>query len=218
MGTIEIELSDKIRSFLVDLKSNFTAFQAEEAENTDNTFFAHIPGGADFLAGCYMPLETAVAHCNFFSPRRGNQQGILLQDRHGTPIFYDPFKYSLDNQHVFVFGPSGSGKSFFNGKLIKDRYYAGHTMVVIDSGGTYRFLFQALGGKYIAYNPESPLRLNPFLVKKKNGKYVPDPDKVAFLINFLAKMWKGDLTKHPLSEVEYALLAKFLTGYYQSYC
>ena len=38
--------------------------------------------------------------------------------------------------HVFVFGPSGSGKSFFNGKMIKDRYYAAHTMVVIDSGGT----------------------------------------------------------------------------------
>ncbi len=189
---------------------------AEEAEDTDNTFFANIPGGGGFLEGCYMPLETAVAHCNFFSPRKGNQEGILLQDRHGTPIFYDPFKYSLDNQHVFVFGPSGSGKSFFNGKMIKDRYYAGHTMVVIDSGSTYRFLFQALGGKYIEYNPESPLRLNPFLIKKKRGRYVPDTDKVAFLINFLAKMWKGDLTKNSLSEVEYALLSKFLTFYYQS--
>ena len=31
MGTIEIELSHKIRSFLVDLKSNFTAFQLGEA-------------------------------------------------------------------------------------------------------------------------------------------------------------------------------------------
>ena len=188
----------------------------EEGEDTDNTFFAHIPGGGGFLEGCYMPLETAVAHGNFFIPRKGDQEGILLQDRHGEPIFYDPFKYSLDNQHVFVFGPSGSGKSFFNGKMIKDRYYAGHTMVVIDSGGTYRFLFKALGGKYIEYNPESPLRLNPFLVKKKSGKYVPDTDKVAFLINFLAKMWKGDLTKNPLSEVEYALLSKFLTFYYKS--
>lgn len=188
----------------------------EEAEDTDNTFFSHIPGGGGFLEGCYMPLESAVAHFNFFRPRQGNKEGILLQDRHGTPILYDPFKYSLDNQHVFVFGPSGSGKSFFNGKMIKDRYYAGHTMVVIDSGGTYRFLFKALGGKYIEYNPENPLRLNPFLIKKQSGKYVPDTDKVAFLVNFLAKMWKGDLTRNPLSEVEYALLSKFLTFYYKS--
>lgn len=163
-----------------------------------------------------MPLETAMAHCNFCTPRKGDKEGIILQERHGTPIFYDPFKYSLDNQHVFVFGPSGSGKSFFNGKMIKDRYYAGHTMVVIDSGGTYRFLFQALGGKYIEYNPDNPLRLNPFLVKKKKGQYLPDTDKVAFLVNFLAKMWKGDLINNPLSEVEYALLSKFLTLYYKS--
>ena len=188
----------------------------EEAEDTDNTFFAYIPGGTGFLEGCYMPLETAVAHLNFYTNKRGDQEGILLQDRHGAPILYDPFKYKLDNQHVFVFGPSGSGKSFFNGKMIKDRYYAGHTMVVIDSGGTYRFLFKALGGKYVEYDPESPLRLNPFLIKKKEGKYVPDTDKVAFLVNFLAKMWKGDLNKNPLSEVEYALLSKFLTFYYQS--
>jgi conjugal transfer ATP-binding protein TraC len=188
----------------------------EEAEDTDNTFFAHIPGGTGFLEGCYMPLETAVAHLNFCSDRKGDQEGIILQNRHGNPIYYDPFKYHLDNQHVFVFGPSGSGKSFFNGKMIKDRYYAGHTMVVIDSGGTYRFLFQSLGGKYIEYNPESPLRLNPFLIKKKKGKYIPETDKVAFLVNFLAKMWKGDLKKNPMSEVEYAMLSKFLSSYYRS--
>ena len=188
----------------------------EEAEDTDNTFLAYLPGGCGFLEGCYMPIETAVAHLNFCANKQGDPAGILLQDRHGIPICYDPFKYSLDNQHVFVFGPSGSGKSFFNGKMIKDRYYAGSTMIVIDSGGTYRLLFKALEGKYIEYNPEKPLRLNPFLIKKKEGKYIPDTDKVAFLVNFLAKMWKGDLRKNPLSEVEYALLAKFITLYYQS--
>lgn len=114
----------------------------------------------------------------------------------------------------FCLAPSGSGKSFFNGKMIKDRYEAGHTMVVIDSGGTYRFLFKALKGTYIEYNPEQPLSLNPFLVKLKEGRYLPDTDKVAFLVQFLAKMWKGDLKQYPLVEVEYALLAKFLTAYY----
>ena len=189
---------------------------AEEAEDTDNTFLANVPGGVGFLEGTYMPLETAIAHLNLCTPRRGDAEGIILQDRHGGPILYDPFKYSLDNQHVFLFGPSGSGKSFFNGKMIKDRYYAGHTVVVIDSGGTYRFLFEALAGKYVEYNPDKPLRLNPFLVKKKDRKYAPETDKIAFLVNFLAKMWKGDLTKNPLSEVEYALLSKFLTCYYNA--
>lgn len=73
-----------------------------------------------------------------------------------------------------------------------------------------------MGGKYIEYDPEIPLRLNPFLIKKKEGKHLPDTDKIVFLVNFLAKIWKGDLNKNPLSEVEYALLSKFLTFYYKS--
>ena len=186
----------------------------EEAEETINAFLANIPGASGFLEGCYMPIETATAYLNFCSPRKGDASGILLSNRHGEPIYYDPFKYSLDNQHAFVFGPSGSGKSFFNGKMIKDRFHSGHTLVVIDSGGTYRLLFEALGGKYIEYRADHPLNLNPFLIKKRDDTYKPEPEKISFLINFLAKIWKGDLNKNPLSEVAYAMLSKFLTLYY----
>ena len=187
----------------------------EEKEETITSFLASAPGAVGFEEGMHMPLETAVAHLNFVTPKKGDSKGILLASRHGSPIYYDPFKYSLDNQHAFVFGPSGSGKSFFNGKMIKDRYYAGHTMIVIDSGGTYRRLFEALGGTYIEYRPDKPLKFNPFLFKKEGATYRQAPDKIAFLANFIAKIWKGDLEKYPLSEVEYALLSKFLTKYYK---
>ena len=187
----------------------------EEKEETIASFLASAPGAAGFEEGMHMPLETAVAHLNFITPKKGDHKGILLASRHGSPIYYDPFKYSLDNQHAFVFGPTGSGKSFFNGKMIKDRFYAGHTMIVIDSGGTYRRLFEALGGTYIEYRPDKPLAFNPFLFKKVGNTYIPASDKIAFLVNFIAKIWKGDLEKNPLSELEYALLSKFLTKYYK---
>lgn len=187
----------------------------EEAEKTAATFLSSFPGGCGFFEGLPMPLETAAGYLNFVTPRRGEQEGILLSDRHGSPIFYDPFKYSLDNQHAFVFGRTGSGKSFFNGKMIKDRYYAGHTMIVIDSGGTYRNLFKAIGGKYIEYDPEKPLALNPFLVREQEGKYKPDADKINFLVNFVAKIWKGDLKSNPLSQEEYAILSKSINAYYK---
>jgi type IV secretory pathway VirB4 component len=187
----------------------------EEAEYTISSFLASIPGGNGFLEGFYMPLESAVCYMNLVSPKRGDKKGILLNNRHGHPIYYDPFKYNLDNQHAFVFGPTGSGKSFFNGKMIKDRFYAGHTVIVIDSGGTYRRLFEALGGTYIEYRPDKPLAFNPFLFKKVGTTYKPASDKIAFLANFIAKIWKGDLAQNPLSELEYALLSKFLTNYYK---
>ena len=188
-----------------------------ETLSTCNLFFSNIPGcGGQLYKGCPMALSTASTYINWNTTRRGDKEKeLILCDRHGSPLYYDPFKYTLDNQHAFVFGPSGSGKSFFNGKLIKDRYFAGHTVVVIDSGRTYSHLFKILGGKYVEYQPNKPLKLNPFLIKKTEGKYKPDTNKIAFLVQFIGKIWKGDLNKNPLTEVEYALLSKFLTLYYQ---
>ena len=187
-----------------------------ETYDTTNLFFAAMPaGGLQLYRGLPMPLETALAYMNPITPRKGNAEGVLLADRHGTPIRYDPFNTTLDNQNAFVFGPSGSGKSFFNGKLIKERYEAGHVVLVIDSGGTYRRLFEVLGGKYIEYSAEKPLGLNPFLLKKQQGKYAPSLAKVNFLTQLLGKMWKGDLNKNPLKEAEKALLARWIPAYYQ---
>ncbi|MHB9146895.1 MAG: VirB4 family type IV secretion system protein [Candidatus Amoebophilus sp.] len=188
----------------------------EEKEDTLATFFANMPGCTGFMEGCYMPLDTAVAHLNFITPKKGDEKGILLANRHGEPIYYDTFKYSLDNQHAFIFGPTGSGKSFFNGKMIKDRYYAGQHLMVIDSGGTYRLLFEALGGTYIEYLPDKPLKFNPFLVQKQKGKYAPSSLKISFLIYFLGNIWKENLKVHPITAAEYSLLSEFLTVYYES--
>ncbi len=76
-------------------------------------------------------------------------------------------------------------------------------------------LFKAIGGKYIDYNPEKPLALNPFLVREQGGKYKPDADKINFLVRFVAKIWKGDLKSNPLSQEEYAILSKSINSYYK---
>jgi conjugal transfer ATP-binding protein TraC len=188
-----------------------------ETYDTANLFFSGMPGaGAQLYRGVPMSLETAVAYLNTIQPRKtGDPTGILLADRHKRPIYYDPFNKKLDNRHAIIFGPSGSGKSFFNGKMIKDRYAAGHRVIVVDSGGTYRRLFQALGGKYIEYSPDEPLHLNPFLLPPIKGRYYPTMGKINFLVQLVGKMWKGDLKEHPLSEVEKSLLDKWISQYYQ---
>ncbi len=211
---------DILDNRLNEIKSNFSKNGISlmgDKENTFDIFFSNLPGGGNgFWEKIYQPMQTAVSHLNFSSPQRGDKEGILLKNRHGDPIYYDPFKNRLDNQHAFVFGPTGSGKSFFNGKMIKDRYFLGHTVMVIDSGGTYRNLFKALKGKYIEYDPQIPLKLNPFLTKKTKEKHTLDTHKVSFLINFLSKIWKGDLTKYPINEVEYSILSEFLETYYEN--
>lgn len=187
-----------------------------EDYDTANLYFSAIPGnGHQLYRGQPMALKTALAYFNMITPRIGAHNGILLANRQQTPIYYDPFNLNLDNQNAFVFGPSGSGKSFFNGKMIKDRFQAGHIVIVIDSGGTYRRLFQILDGKYIEYNAETPLHLNPFLIKyNAHGLFKPDINKVTFLVQLIGKIWKGDLNTNPMSEVEKALLAGWIPEYY----
>lgn len=180
---------------------------------TMDFFFANIPGNAGKLwSGCPMPIDTACANFIWEAPRKGDIEGIILNDRHGNPILYNTFNYKLPNQHAFVFGPTGSGKSFFNGKLIKDRFFNGDTVIVVDSGGTYRRLFEILGGAYIEYKPDKPLKLNPFLIPKtKNNRYNLDTDQIVFLTEFIAKIWKEDAQ---LSKTERVLLSDFLIDYY----
>ena len=189
-----------------------------EDYDTANLFFAAMPGcAAQLYRGQPMALKTALCYFNTCTPIQGDKAGILLANRQEVPIYYDPFNLSLDNQNAFIFGPSGSGKSFFNGKMIKDRFQAGHIVIVIDSGGTYRRLFEVLGGKYIEYSPETPLYLNPFLIKpNRQGCFKPDLNKITFLVQFIGKIWKGDLNTHPMDEVEKALLSKWIVAYYAS--
>jgi len=186
--------------------------------DTANLYFSAMPGsGAQLYRGQPMALKTALCYFNSITPRIGKKEGILLENRQGVPVYYDPFNLHIDNQNAFIFGPSGSGKSFFNGKMIKDRFQAGHIVIVIDSGGTYKRLFEVLGGKYIAYNAESPLHLNPFLIRpNQEGRFKPDINKITFLVQFIGKIWKGDLNKNPISEIEQTLLSKWLVKYYAS--
>ena len=107
--------------------------------------------------------------------------------------------------------------NLFNGKMIKDRFELGHIVIVIDSGGTYRHLFQSLGGKYIELTAEKSLSLNPFLfAPNPEGKYLPDSSKIIFLVQLIGKMWKGNLNENPMNEVEKSLLSEWISSYYQN--
>ena len=188
-----------------------------ETIDTANLFCAALPGnGNQLYRRIPIPLLTAVAHMNSTTPFTGHKEGVLLANRYGEPIYFNPFNTALDNQNAFIFGPSGSGKSFFNGKMIKDRFEAGHIVIVIDSGGTYRHLFGALGGKYIELSSEKSLGLNPFLFPASgSGRYLPDSNKIIFLTQLIGKMWKGDLNENPMSEVEKSLLSEWIGDYYK---
>jgi len=68
-----------------------------------------------------------------------------------------------DVGHGLVLGMTGTGKSFIlNNILAHAQKHQPHT-VVLDVGGSYRWLTRAIGGSYISVRPDAlPFSINPF--------------------------------------------------------
>lgn len=99
----------------------------------------------------YMPL---------LSDWAGVGQGILLPTMREQFACIDPFSGVFGtNYNMAVTGTSGSGKSFFIQMLMLNVLFNGGDIFIIDVGGSYRKLCEALGGTYLEY---SNLAMNPF--------------------------------------------------------
>ena len=90
----------------------------------------------------------------------GVGRGILLPTLREQFACIDPFSGIFGtNYNMAVTGTSGSGKSFFIQMLMLNVLFNGGDIFIIDVGGSYRKLCEALGGIYLEY---SNLAMNPF--------------------------------------------------------
>ena len=90
----------------------------------------------------------------------GCSRGILLPTMREQFALIDPFSGVFGtNYNIAVTGTSGSGKSFFIQMLMLNVLFNGGDIFIIDVGGSYRKLCEALGGVYLEY---SNLAMNPF--------------------------------------------------------
>ena len=188
-----------------------------ETMDTTNLFFALAPGnGYQNYRWLLMSGDNAACYLNCATNYRTANQGELLSDRYGNPVLVNLFDTDLNNQNSVVVGPTGSGKSFTMGYFMLQRYEAGRRQIIIDVGGTYLSLMTALGGRYYQYDPQKPIKFNPFgILVDGAGQYVPDGDKINFLSTLLAIIWKG--YKRPVRQAERSVLVRLIPMYYEWY-
>ena len=114
------------------------------------------------LAACLAPI---------FGPPRGSaRSGHLGKD--SLAVFETPWRtayhYDLfagDVGHTLILGATGSGKSFALNFLLVEALKYGPRVLILDLGGSYRWLTRFLGGRYLELAPgeaEPTLRLQPF--------------------------------------------------------
>lgn len=189
-----------------------------ESIDTANLFTALSPGNS-FQCYRWLLLSGPNAMCYFhlFGPYSSEKEGIYLADRFENPLRVRLFNTDLSNQNAIVIGPSGSGKSFSVGSLMVQRHERADRQIIIDNGGSYKNAITALGGKYIEYDPEHPISVNPFFARKKeDGSFRISGDKLSFLTGLIAVIWKGRLGEG-LSQAERSVLSLLIPSFYDEF-
>ncbi len=114
------------------------------------------------LAACLAPV---------FGPPKGNRTSRHL-GREPVAVFETPwrtaYRYDLfagDVGHTLILGATGAGKSFALNFLLVEALKYDPRILILDLGGSYRWLTRFLGGRYLELAPgetEPTLRLQPF--------------------------------------------------------
>lgn len=141
----------------ISITARPTSLQMEDA------FVSTLPLGSDLLNINHNMDTTSLATTfPFTTSELTANEGIMygMNQHNGSLIIFD--RFTLENSNMVVFAKSGSGKSYFV-KLEALRSLMFNTQViVIDPEHEYQAMCEAVGGQYINFSSESPVKINPF--------------------------------------------------------
>ncbi len=148
-------LQSTLGSLSIDAKT--TDLQMEEAYKTI------LPLGQDHLNLTHNMDTTSLATTfPFTSSELTSDNGIMygINEHNDSLIVFD--RFSLENANSVVFAKSGAGKSYFVKLEALRSLMFGTEVIIIDPEKEYLDLCNAVGGQYINFSSESPIKINPF--------------------------------------------------------
>jgi conjugal transfer ATP-binding protein TraC len=92
----------------------------------------------------------------------GGAPKLIFTGRKGQLISLDFFHPGATNQNVFCCATSGSGKSFLVNFIAFNYYACGALVRIIDIGGSYKKMANMFGARFLDFQPDSHICLNPF--------------------------------------------------------
>lgn len=135
----------------------------ETSLQMEDTFISTIPVGLDLLDLNHNMDTTSLATTfPFTTSELTSNEGIMygINEHNDSLIVFD--RFSLENANSVVFAKSGSGKSYFvKLETIRSMMF-GTQVIVIDPEREYLKLAEAVGGSYINFASDSPVKINPF--------------------------------------------------------
>jgi len=184
-----------------------TTLQMAEGFNTT------LPMGEDAVQLSHNMDTTSLATTfPFTTSELTANEGIIygINEHNGSLIIFD--RFSLENANSVVFAKSGSGKSYFVKLEALRSMMFGTQLIVIDPEREYFNLCKAVGGEYINFSSESPVKINPFdLSSVQNAGNETENElgiKILSLTGFL-KLVLGDLDSSQSAILDRAIITTY---------
>lgn len=149
-----------------------------------------------------------------YGPREGDRDpAVIFRNRLNGLVSFNPFDPGLPNYNCLVTGSSGAGKSFLNNCILLQELARNLRVFIIDIGGSYKKLTEALGGQYLEINLSDQYRINPFDIP--DPKEEPSNQKLKSLLACIESMVSED-EKAKLPKLDRALLERAIIELYKS--
>lgn len=149
-----------------------------------------------------------------YGPREGDfEPAVIFRNRLNGLVGYNPFDPSLPNYNVLVTGSSGAGKSFLNNCILLQELNRNLRVFIIDIGGSYKKLTEALGGQYLDISLNDKYCINPFHLDNPHEE--PSDQKLKSLLAIVESMVSED-EKARLPKLDRVLLEKAIIDLYKS--
>ena len=169
-----------------DIRRIFAAHDAKiirEGYGQLPAWFSRMPGQPRRRQVRSVFVSAGVAACMapIFGPPVGTPRSAhlrkealaILETQWRTPYHYDLFQGDVG--HTLVLGATGAGKSFSLNFLLVQALQYDPRVLILDLGGSYRWLTQFLGGGYMELSPGAGdgagFRLRPFSLPKGERTY-----------------------------------------------
>lgn len=213
------EGAKKLNREVREVLSRFRALQgAEGLEETVGSWKivkGNLPGAPVSLERARkMKTNNLADFLPVYGPREGDRNpAVIFRNRLNGLVGYNSYDSSLVNFNTLVTGSSGAGKSFLYNCILLQELARDIRVFIIDIGGSYKKLTEALGGQYLEVNLSDNYRLNPFDIP--NPTEEPSNQKLKSLLAIIESMVSED-EKARLPKLDRALLEKAIIELYKS--
>ena len=155
-----------------------------------------------------MNTEVLANFIPLFGDWKGHEEPrVLIKNRQGGLVGFDPFSPTLTNFNQVISGGSGAGKSYLTNLLVAQLMKEDPKVFIVDIGGSYKKVTENLGGQYVPIGADSTLSLNPFDLSERTIEAIDQ--KIKFMTSLVEIMTKedgaGGIGKLERSEIEHAI-------------